>query len=116
MDLGASLEMLGRYFHVYAFDKPGQGLSDCPSSANEFVIGTTIQHTYNFMKVMGIEKAHLVGHSRGGYTVSRLAMEYPEVASSVIIIDSGTLMPTAPQNWYEERDRKAQQITDPEIL
>ena len=113
MDWGTSLEILGKYFHVYAFDKPGQGASDCPENASDFVIGTTIQHTYNFMKVMGIKKAHLIGHSRGGYTVSRLAMEYPEVASSVIIIDSGTLMPTAPQNWYKQRDRKAQKITDP---
>ena len=112
LDWEPSFDLLARYFHVYAFDKIGQGDSDNPKSDSQYVIGTTVWHTLEFIRAVGIDSAHLVGHSRGGYTVCRLALEHPEVARSVVSVDSGTLMPTSPQDWYAKRDRKAATITD----
>mgnify|MGYP000639775198 CR=1 FL=1 len=45
-----------------------------------------------FLEKLNIKKPHLIGHSRGGYIVTRLALEYPEIAKSIVIIDSATLM------------------------
>ncbi len=102
---------LSRSFSVYALDKIGQGFTDNPKSGSEYVIGTTVWHVYEFMKSMGIEKAHVAGHSRGGYAVCRLALEHPEAVKSVTIVDSGTLMHTS-TSWYDKMEARAAQITD----
>ena len=55
-------------------------------------MGTQVKHASEFIKKLNIQKPHLIGHSRGGYIVTRLAIEYPEIPKSIVIIDSATLM------------------------
>ncbi len=107
-------------FHVFAIDKPGQAFTDNPKSDSDYVIGITVWHAYEFMVRLGIKKAHVAGHSRGGYTATRLALEHPDFVRTITLVDSGTLITQqvlggthGRSQWYEELDRKAQQIKDP---
>ena len=88
-----NLRGLGENFHVFAADKLGMGMTDNPDRDDQFTIDAVVDHMYSFMRLKGIEKVHLVGQSRGGYLAARLALEHPEMAKTLVIIDSGTLAP-----------------------
>jgi pimeloyl-ACP methyl ester carboxylesterase len=78
--------------HVFAVDKVGQGHTDNPRSLDEYVIETAISHLYAFIQQLGLERVNLVGHSRGGYAVTRIALDHPEIVRSLTIVDSGSIM------------------------
>lgn len=105
------IDAFAESFHVFAIDKIGQGFTDNPKHDENYVIGTAVQHSYDFLNTMGIDSAHLMGHSRGGYVVTRLALEHPEKTKSLIIVDSSTLM-TPPNPIYDEWARQAAEIED----
>lgn len=114
-DWNLNFDGLSRQFHVFALDRIGQGHSDNPANASEYLLGTASEHLYNFLQAVGLNQAHLLGHSRGGYGVVRVALEHPEVIKSLTIVDSGSLMhESAP--FYTELDKKASYITDTRAL
>ncbi|MBI2185309.1 MAG: alpha/beta hydrolase [Thaumarchaeota archaeon] len=110
-DWDTNIDSLGKHFHVYAIDKIGCGFTDNPKSDKDYVIGATVQHAYDFLRAMKIDRAHVAGHSRGGYATTRLALEHPEIAKTLIIVDSSTLM-TPPNPMYDQWDREAEKIPD----
>ncbi len=110
-DWDLNIESLARSFHVYAIDKIGAGFTDNPKSDQEYVIGTAVRHAYDFLKTMKISSAHLVGHSRGGYAVLRLALEHPELVKTLVIVDSNTIM-VKHSPIYREWARLASLIND----
>jgi pimeloyl-ACP methyl ester carboxylesterase len=110
-DWDLNIDGFAESFHVFAIDKIGCGFTDNPKSDGEYVIGTTVQHAYDFLNTMNIDSVHVVGHSRGGYAVCRLALEHPDVVNTLVIVSSTTLMiPICP--IYAEWDRLAALITD----
>ncbi len=110
-DWDLNIKGFAENFHVVAFDKVGCGLTDNPKRDEDYVIGTMVQHAYEFLKAMKIKELHAVGHSRGGYVVTRLALEHPELVKRLVIVDSGTLM-TPPNPIYNEWDRQSALIED----
>ncbi|HLH21651.1 MAG TPA: alpha/beta hydrolase [Chloroflexota bacterium] len=89
------LPALARDFHVYALDKLGQGQTGNPKG-DDYTFDALLAHTYGWLQALGIRGAHLVGHSRGGLLITRLAQEHPAVAKSLVIVDSNTLAPDDP--------------------
>lgn len=79
-------------FRVLAIDRLGQGMTGNPASAEDYVVGGWVSHARGFLKAMGLDSAHIVGHSRGGYVGCRLALESPELVRTLTIVDSATLM------------------------
>ena len=84
-----------RNYHVFAYDKLGQGYTDNPRTDDEWTMQATVRHAYEFLETLGLRGVHLVGHSRGGYVVTRLALEHPELVRTTTIIDSSTTAPGA---------------------
>ena len=110
-DWDLNFDGLARDFHVFAIDKIGQGHTDNPKDPSDYILGTAVQHLYDFMQAIDLQQAHLVGHSRGGYAIVRLGLEHPEVVKSLVIVDSGSIMhEVAP--FYIELAKKAAPITD----
>ncbi|MFB3883882.1 MAG: alpha/beta fold hydrolase [Thermodesulfobacteriota bacterium] len=101
-----NIDGFAKNFHVFAIDKIGAGFTDNPTQDHDYVIGSTVRHAYEFLKVINVDCVHLVGHSRGGYAVCRLALEHPELVKTLIIVDSATLM-TPPNPIYDEWARQA---------
>jgi 2-hydroxy-6-oxonona-2,4-dienedioate hydrolase len=81
-------------FHVLAIDKLGQGFTDNPRN-DDYTVEAVVGHAYGFIEALGLRKFHLVGHSRGGYLVTRLALEHPDSVSTLTIVDSQTTAPGA---------------------
>ena len=110
---GWSLNMpgLGRHFRVLALDKIGCGWTDNPKTDEGYRIGASVAHLRGFMKALGLPSAFLAGHSRGGYAVTRLALESPEMVRALLVVSSATLM-TRPNPIYREWDRQAAKLPD----
>jgi pyruvate dehydrogenase E2 component (dihydrolipoamide acetyltransferase) len=74
---------------VYAIDLPGHGGSqkDVGDGSTDFFVGVVS----GFMDELGLDKAHLVGHSMGGAVAGALARSSPEKVSSLTLIASAGL-------------------------
>ena len=87
---------LAKHFHVYAVDKLGQGHTDNPKSDADYTFESLFRHAHGLVQALGIDKAHFVGHSRGGLLVTNFALEHPDLVSTVTIVDSNTTAPESP--------------------
>ncbi len=96
MDWETNFDRLAEWFRVIAVDKLGQGHTDNPKRDEDYTPAAVVRHAYEFLRQLGLEKVHVVGHSRGGYLAGRLTLEHPEIIGSSIIVDSGTLAPGPP--------------------
>ena len=91
-----NLPGLAKHFHVYAVDKLGQGHTENPRTDEEYTIEAVCQHALNFLEAMGNTKVHLVGHSRGGFLVTCLAIEHPHLVKTLVMVDSASTAPDSP--------------------
>lgn len=76
-------------FHALAPDLRGYGLTDRPSSVEEYTTATICDDLIGMMDVMNIEKAIFCGHDWGGFVVDTMAVLYPERCLGVIGIGAG---------------------------
>ena len=105
---------LARRFRVIALDMLGQGFTANPRTDGDYVIGSTVDHLVAFLDRLGIEKAHLAGHSRGGYTALRIAMEHPDRVHTVIDVSSASFIQEVMDRYAEVR-RQADRHDDPRM-
>ncbi|WP_277189187.1 acetoin dehydrogenase dihydrolipoyllysine-residue acetyltransferase subunit [Caballeronia sp. BR00000012568055] len=79
-----NLDALAEKNRVFALDLPGHGQS------TPKVPGTSLadlsKFVGKFMDVVGIDKAHLVGHSMGGGIAAQMAVDQPSRVESVALI------------------------------
>ena len=88
---------LSRFFNVISVERLGQAFTDIPKTDDGYTMHASVQHAAAFLRTLGKGPYHVVGHSRGGYVVCRLSMEYPELVKSCTIVSSGSLSPGQPR-------------------
>lgn len=96
--LGASLAVWGENITpladgghaVYALDLPGQGRSDKPEELNYNAVSGA-HFLVDFMDVVGIESATLIGNSAGGLIAALCALTYPDRVDRLVLVDSAGL-------------------------
>ena len=81
------MECYEEYFHVYALDNRGAGLSSKPET-DSYTIQEMAEDTIGFMDALGIESAHLNGISMGGAIVLYMAVHYPKRVRSIILTNT----------------------------
>ena len=84
---------------VYALDLPGHG-----GSSKQVGTGTLAEFAKvlgSFMDRIGLDRAHLVGHSMGGALALEFALAYPERARSICLIASAGLGPEIDGEYIE---------------
>lgn len=74
---------LSKHFQVIAFDNRGAGRSDKPEM--EYSIRLFADDTAGLMEALGIESAHILGVSMGGYIAQELAINYPGKVKSLVL-------------------------------
>ncbi|HEX2547393.1 MAG TPA: alpha/beta fold hydrolase [Ramlibacter sp.] len=88
-----NLGPLAKHFRVIAFDKLGQGFTGNPQRDEDYTMAAVVRHAAGFLRALDLPPVHLVGHSRGGYAATRLALENHELVRSLTVVNSGTLSP-----------------------
>jgi pimeloyl-ACP methyl ester carboxylesterase len=74
---------LSRQFRVIIFDNRGAGRSDKPDT--EYSIRLFADDTAGLMDALGLQSAHVLGVSMGGYIAQELALNYPDKVRSLIL-------------------------------
>ncbi len=78
--------VLSRHFRVITFDNRGAGRSD--TSKTPYTIADMAADARGLLDNLGIGRAHVLGHSMGGYIAQELAIGYPEVVDRLILADT----------------------------
>jgi len=73
-------------YHVYLPDLRGMGKSDAPDGYYTTVTYATDMEA--FFDALGIEKAVVIGHSLGSFTVQTFALMFPERCEKVVLVSS----------------------------
>lgn len=81
ISIGKSLTQFGR---VLALDLRNHGES---FHADSHSINDLVSDLYIFLEEQNIDKSILIGHSMGGLTVARFALECPERVEKLIVVD-----------------------------
>ncbi|MGQ9370152.1 alpha/beta fold hydrolase [Azospirillum sp. ST 5-10] len=98
------LALAGR-FRVVRPDLPGSGRSPTPDAA--LSIGLFVDSLVRICGVLGIERAHVVGHSLGAVVAQHLAVERPSLVRTLTLFGALTEPPDAARGGLRERAAKA---------
>lgn len=83
------LPALAAHYRVFAVDLFGCGASDNPDIA--LTIEAMAHYLRLFMDVVGIQRAHLIGHSLGGGVAMQTLHFSPDRVDRLVLVDSGGL-------------------------
>jgi pimeloyl-ACP methyl ester carboxylesterase len=86
----SAMSALAAHHKVYAIDLPGHGKTDKPPEMS-YTLDDLSQFIKDLMSALGIEKAHIVGHSLGGAVSMRLVLRQPASVDRLVLVDSGGL-------------------------
>ncbi len=75
-----------RAFTVIAFDNRGVGLSDKPEV--EYTITMMAEDAAGLLRALEIKRAHVLGHSMGGYIAQELALGHPELVARLVLVST----------------------------
>lgn len=92
-----NFDALSRHFHVYAYDKIGQGYTDNPRTDEEWLdyYQLVVDQLWGFIEALDLERVHLVGQSQGSWPVTRVALDHPDRIKCLVNQD-GLMAPTDP--------------------
>jgi 3-oxoadipate enol-lactonase len=74
---------LAKRYRVISFDNRGSGHTDAPDQP--YSIRMMAEDTAGLMDALGIEKAHVLGISMGGYIAEELAMAWPGRVTGLVL-------------------------------
>jgi len=86
------MPILAKGYRVIAMDILGYGKSDRPSRRYE--VADYAQSIFDFLKVLGIDKASLVGTRFGASIAAEVAINYPEMVDKLILNSFPNFDPT----------------------
>jgi pimeloyl-ACP methyl ester carboxylesterase len=84
---------------VIWYRRRGYGGSD-PSS-EPFTVAAQAADARGLLEDLGIERAHVVGHSGGGVIATELALQSPELVRSLVELEPAIFPPDLAQMWPE---------------
>jgi 2-hydroxy-6-oxonona-2,4-dienedioate hydrolase len=106
---------LGRHFQVHALDMLGHGLTDRPDV--DYTVRVLSEHVREFMDARGIDRAHLLGQSLGGWAASWLTIDTPErVISLSLATTAGISTGTVEQGSSVDMAAKVQAVSQKSLL
>ena len=82
-DWDSVIPALAKEYRVFAPDCRGHGRSNNPGMTYSF--NELAQDVATFVRAMGYERAHIIGHSNGGNVALMTLMEHPEVVHTCVM-------------------------------
>ncbi|SES92380.1 alpha/beta fold hydrolase [Anaerobranca gottschalkii] len=77
------IDELAKHFQVIVFDNRGVGETDKPDC--EYTIEMFADDLAELLSKLGIEKAHILGVSMGGFIAQEFALKYPHMVDKLIL-------------------------------
>lgn len=77
---------LSQHFRIVAFDNRGAGLSEKPDC--EYTIEMMAEDAVALLRTLNVARAHVLGHSMGGYIAQEIALRHPDVVSKLILVST----------------------------
>lgn len=87
---------------VIAFDRPGHGWSERTTLDDIQNPAVQARVIHDALKVLGIEKPVLLGHSWGGAVASAYALAYPQDLSGLLVMSGATHTWPGGVAWYHD--------------
>lgn len=110
-DWALQMEPLAQHFRVIAVDMRGHGRSDKPPGP--YSIPMFADDVSTVLQVLEIPAAHILGISLGGMVAFQLAVSYPEMVKSLIIVNS---VPSMVVNNFVDRWQLWQRLAIVELM
>lgn len=79
---------LSRQYRVLRMDLRGHGASEIPPADPPLTMARLVQDAVEMMDHLGLESAHFIGNSAGGYVAQNLAMSHPSRINSALLFGS----------------------------
>ncbi len=83
-DYFCQIPVLAEHYRVIAIDNRGSGLSDKPDMP--YAMGMMAKDAAGLLAVLDVHRAHVCGHSMGGMIAQHLAVSYPQLTASLMLI------------------------------
>jgi 3-oxoadipate enol-lactonase len=99
------LEALRARYRVLRYDTRGHGGTEAPGGA--YSLPQLAADARALLAALGIAKTHWVGLSMGGMIGQTLALETPEVFSSLVLCDTSSRVPAEARPLWHERIKTA---------
>lgn len=100
------LEALRARYRVLRYDTRGHGGTEAPGGA--YSLPQLAADARALLDALGIAKTHWVGLSMGGMIGQTLALETPEVFSSLVLCDTSSRVPAEARPLWHERIKTAE--------
>ena len=94
------LQYLENDFHIYMPDLRGHGDSDKPVQ-NIQTVPEYAEDVIAFMKALGLEGSSVAGHSLGSMTAQAIGYLEPDIASKIMLVETGARMHESPADFLE---------------
>ena len=82
-----NVAVISEHFACHAIDMMGHGYTESPGVP--YRISGYVQHVLAYMDAEGIESAHFVGESLGGWVSGRLAADHPDRVKTLALVAAG---------------------------
>jgi pimeloyl-ACP methyl ester carboxylesterase len=101
------LRHFSRRYRCIAFNARGYLPSDVPEAVSQYSQAIATDDIANFMRDLGIRKAHIIGCSMGGFATVHFGLRYARMARSLTAIGVG---------YGSDPDKQAQFRRDTEVM
>ena len=108
-----NIDALAERFEVFVIDLLGFGGS---RGTRPFVLTESAELLARWMGTIGIERAHIVGHSMGGYIAAQLAAEHPERVTRLVLVDAAVPLPREGRLQHAAHLGREMRYTPPRFL
>lgn len=97
-----------RAYRCIAYNARGYPPSDVPDDLNQYGWEFAVDDIAAVMRGVGIERAHIVGLSMGGYAALQFGLRHPGKASAIVAAGAGTgSPPSLREAWLKEAPASA---------
>lgn len=83
------VRFFGPHFRCITFNARGYPPSDVPANVEQYGQTFAVEDIASVMRWAGVENAHIVGVSMGGYATLNFGLTYPEKARSLTLVGAG---------------------------
>lgn len=101
-----------RNYRCIAYNARGYPPSDVPENSSSYSQLRAAEDARDVLKHLGIEKAHIVGLSMGGFASLHFGLNFPDMAHSLVVAGCGYGAGGDRDQWRKETGEIAQRFID----